>query len=193
MDWDWKDSLEQHLSYINRILGSWAIWGTQAWSCAWEQCGAGPGHPQRAEPAREQKPGSWWTCSHPEGTPLPGLENTTHPSHQILIWINQHLSSFLSFVKHDFPYWSCSTLLLWWQSLTDESKTRKFFAVYVMCITSSCVITSPVGMFTVPPGDSWFCGIQKLWDSTTEPLFIHGRSPQQPAGSSRRSQDGRHP
>lgn len=55
------------------------------------------------------------------------------------------------------------------------------------------VFASSAVLLTVPPGDPRFCGVQKLRDSSPQPLFLHGRSPQQPARPPRRSQDGGHP
>lgn len=43
--------------FCDRITGSRAVWRTQTGGCEGEQCGAGPRHPQRAEPDRSQQPG----------------------------------------------------------------------------------------------------------------------------------------
>lgn len=58
--------------FCDWITGSWAIWRTQTWGREGEQCGAGPRHPQRAEPDCPQQPGCQRACTHTEGASLPG-------------------------------------------------------------------------------------------------------------------------
>lgn len=54
------------------ITGSRAIWRTQTRGCEGEQRGAGPRHPQRAQPDRTQQPRCQRARTHSEGASLPG-------------------------------------------------------------------------------------------------------------------------
>lgn len=87
---DWTNDPKYHLLCIYQTLGSRAVWGTQAWGCEGEQCGAGPGHSEGAQPARTQEPGGRRAGPHPKGATLPGLENRAWISQQTVAVINRH-------------------------------------------------------------------------------------------------------